>query len=391
MSEFRPFLDREAHRVDADPGALDGVLRRAGRRRLVRRVTTGAVALAVAGASLGLAFAAFRPDRRADLAGPVVGPTPSSPAPVVPGILVSDGSSTEGADEFTAAFLRGEAAARYISVTVPATHRAVTTIHCHPNRETEALRLRDEFFPGAELRPRVDPDTLLVTVGDDFVQDNGTLFEDFMTVRSFMTRRVEGSGAEALLSEDVAGAYAEGTEGLDLYAYAEGGRFDVRSIYRAEGGISIATVLMQGTAGRKAETLTVGDSADGRRQIVAALVAPVPERGDPDVTYIKVRLFVDGFLEARRERSGAGTYLGEDARAAYAARENGLNLLAYAIGPGVVDARVVRTEQVAPHRYRVVIRFDLEGPDTPPVYETLLIGWRGGDEFEVLDAERGRP
>ncbi len=100
---------------------------------------------------------------------------------------------------------------------------------------------------------------------------------------------------------------------------------------------------------------------------------------------------MEGFLEARRQRSGAGTYLGEDARAAYASHERGLDLLGYAAGPGPVDARIVSYDKLSPDRHRVVIRFNVSGPNTPAVWETLLVGWGGGDVFVVIDAERGRP
>lgn len=274
MAELGPFLDDEARRVHADPGALDEVMRRAEHRRRIRRTATATLALAVAGASLSLAYAAFRPDPEAQPAGPAPGPTSSPTGEVVPGLVISNGSSTNAASRFAAALLVGEAVVPdVVVVSPPATHRAVTTIHCHPTREAEALRLRDEFFPGAELRPRIDPDTILVTVGDDFVRDNRTMFRDFMTVRRFMTRRTEGSGAEAFLSEDAARDYAQRAGGLDLYAYAEGGRFEVTSIYRAQDGRSIAAVRILGTARNTSESLTVGDAEpeDGRAEILAAV------------------------------------------------------------------------------------------------------------------------
>src|SRR5688572_11675851 len=107
MSEFRPFLDREARQVHGDPGALDAVLRRAERRRTMHRAAAGAVALAIAGGSLGLAYAAFRPDREVRPIGPVPGPTPSVvPSPhAIAGLLISNGSSTEAAAEFAVAIL----------------------------------------------------------------------------------------------------------------------------------------------------------------------------------------------------------------------------------------------------------------------------------------------
>jgi hypothetical protein len=79
MSDLRDFMDGEARRVRARDDALDGVLRRAERRRTVRRVATGAIALAIAGAGFGLAYGAFRPaDLKPGGTGPVPGPTPSA-------------------------------------------------------------------------------------------------------------------------------------------------------------------------------------------------------------------------------------------------------------------------------------------------------------------------
>jgi hypothetical protein len=276
MSELRGPLDREARNVRADPRALDEVLRRAERRRRTRRIATGAVALAVAGGSLGLAYAAFRPGSDPHPAArPVPGPTTTpevEPAPIA--VIVANGSDTEAAAEFAAALLVGEAVAPdVVMVTRPAIHRDVTTIHCHPAREAEAVRLRDEFFPGAVLRPRIDPRALLVTVGDDFVRDNRAMFEHYMTVRGFMHRRTQGSGAEAFLAEAAARDYAEGVGGLDLYAYAEGGRFLVTSIFRTQEENSIAAVRIVGPARNKVESITVGDAEpqDGRPKVLAAV------------------------------------------------------------------------------------------------------------------------
>jgi hypothetical protein len=395
MSDLRGPLDNEAGRVHADPRALDEVIHRAERRRRARRIATGAVALAVAGGSLGLAYAAFRPgsDPR-PAARPIPGPTITPAVERVPlGVIVANGSDTEAAAEFAAALLVGEAVTPEVVVaTPPATPRDVTTIHCHPAREEEALQLRDEFFPGAVLRPRIDPRTLLVTVGDDFVRDNRAMFEHYMTVRGFMHRRTQGSGAEAYLSEAAARDYAERVGGLDLYAYAEGGRFQVTSIFGTQDETSIAAVRIMGPNRNRVESITVGDAEpqDGRLEILsAALAGQVTETG-PAPTSDQVTAFVEAFLEARHDRSGAGTYLGEDARAAYAAHERGLDLLGYAAGPGPVEARIVAYDKLSPERHRVAVRFDAAGEDPPVVWETLLIGWKGEDILVVLDAERGR-
>jgi hypothetical protein len=394
MSEFRPFLDREARRVHADPGALEAVLRRAERRRTWRRAAAGAVALAIAGGSLGLAYAAFRPDREARPARePVPGPTPIPQAMPGPSVLVTSASATEGAAEFAAAILTAagsppevvDISYRDSAGAEDAEEAQGTTIFCHPTVEGLAVTLRDRFFPGADLQGRIDPDTIVVAVGDDFIRDNGTMFENFMTVRSFMTRRAEGNGAEAFLSDDAAREFAEGTNGLSLYGYTEGARFWVAALHPGEDDTAVAEVRIV-AHGTGSERLTVGDRdpRDGVPEILAAEIGVLPGPALPEV-----EAFVEGFLDARRLRSGAGAYLGEDARTAYASHEGGLDLLGYAAGPGPVDARIVAYDKLSPDRHRVAVRFDAAGEDSPVVWETLLIGWLGADQFVVLDAERG--
>jgi hypothetical protein len=114
-----------------------------------------------------------------------------------------------------------------------------------------------------------------------------------------------------------------------------------------------------------------------------ALIAATPP------AFLEIRAFVNDFLQARRTASGAGTYLGEDARTAYAGHEGGLDLLGYATRAD--RARVVSYDKLSPDRHRVTVRFNVAGPDSGVVWETLLIGWLGGDAIVVLDAERGRP
>lgn len=53
MPDLHDSLDDEARRVWSEPGALDAVLDRVSRRRRVKRIATGALALVVAGAGFG--------------------------------------------------------------------------------------------------------------------------------------------------------------------------------------------------------------------------------------------------------------------------------------------------------------------------------------------------
>jgi hypothetical protein len=215
------------------------------------------------------------------------------------------------------------------------------------------------------------------------------MFELYTTVRSFMTLRVEGSGAEALLSDDAADQYANAQGGLSLYGYAEHAAFQIEALNPGEDDSVVALVhVVTPESGDilASELLTVGDHdpEDGRAEILAA------ER----TLFDQVRAFVRRFLEARRLASGAGTYLGEDAREAYASHENGLDLLGYAASERVGSARMVQYDKVSPERHQVGVLFvSRPAPGEPGptrIYETLTIEPLD-DGFVVADAERGRP
>lgn len=405
MSEFRPFLDREAQEIDPQPGAFDGVLRRAERRRSARRVATAVVALVLAGGGIGLAYATLGPDRGGRPTGqpvdrtrvrPVPGPTHTPRANVVPGLVIGNQSSVDGAAEFAIALLASDGIEA--DLTLLRAERKdidVTTINCHPARESDALALQDAYFPGAELHPRIDPDSVLISVGNDFIESNRTMFANFIAVRSFMTRRVEGAGAEAFLSDEAAREFATG--GLSLYDYAVGGAFAIQALHPSEEDGAVADVLVFSSAKSRAvamERLTVGDldPEDGTPEILAAELTEDRSGGAIGPGADDVESFVEAFLRARRSASGAGTYLGADARRAYASHEDGLDLLGYAAGDALTKPRVVRYDKLSPVRHRVVVRFALtDSTGRRVVWETLLIGWRQGNVFTVLNVERGRP
>ncbi|MGH2655301.1 MAG: LytR C-terminal domain-containing protein [Actinomycetota bacterium] len=385
MPDLYDFLDDEARRVRSEPGALGAVLDRAGRRRRTRRVATGGLALAVAGAGIGLAYAAFRPARQAQPGGfPVPGPSFSaSPGPRL--VSVVNSSAIEGAADFAAAVMAAEGVGVDVVEVAPSGNPSdVTRIHRHPAHEEEAIRLRDRFFSGAELRPRIDPEVIEIRVGRDFIESRPVLFEQFAAVRSFMTRRLEGSGAEAFLSDDATRQYGSGQGGLALYeGVAEAPFFAIREIASGEDETAVAIV----TTGNRTERLTVGDHdpEDVRPEILAA------ELLSPRQRFEEVRAFVRGFLEARQEASGAGTYLGEDAREAYASHQDGLDLLRYAADEDLMGARIIRYTRLGPNRYEVLARFTLGRPVEPlRVYELLTIEPLGEDGLVVADAERVR-
>jgi hypothetical protein len=381
MPDLHDFLDDEARRVRSEPSALGAVLDRANRRRRARRVAAGVLALAVASAGFGLAYAAFRPSRTVEPGGlPVPGPSVSA-SPEIRTITVTNGSGIEGAAEFAAAVMAGEGVTIRTVEAASGHANDVTTIHRHPIREEEAIRLRDRFFPEAELLPRIDPEVIEVRDGGDFIDARPALFERFALVRSFMTRRLEGDGAEAFLSDDAARQYEAGEDGLSLYSEVEDAPFfSIRQISPQENDTAVAVVA----AGVRTEQLTVGDGdpQDGRLEILEAELVP------PD-PYEEVRAFVRGFLEARREASGAGTYLGEDARGAYASHEDGIDLLRYAANEKLIQARVIRYTRLGQNRYEILVRFTLGRPIEPlRVYELLTIDRLGEDGLVVADAER---
>jgi hypothetical protein len=385
MPDLYDFLDDEARRVRSEPGALDALLDRASRRRRSKRIATGALALAVAAGGIGLALAAFRPARQAQPGGfPVPGPSVSaSPGPHL--VSVVNSSAIEGAADFAAAVMAAEGVGVDVVEVAPSGHPSdVTRIHRHPAHEEEAIRLRDRFFSGAELRPRIDPEVIEIRVGRDFIESRLVLFEQFAAVRSFMTRRLEGSGAEAFLSDAAARQYGSGQGGLALYeGVAEAPFFAIREIASGEDETAVAIV----TAGSRTERLTVGDHdpEDVRPEILAA------ELLSPRQRFEEVRAFVRGFLEARREASGAGTYLGEDAREAYASHEDGLDLLRYAADEDLTTARVIRYTMFGPNRYEILVVFTLGRPLEPLlVYELLTVERMGEDGFIVADAKRVR-
>src|SRR5919108_5368650 len=355
------FLDDEARRLRSEPGALGAVVERAKRRRRTRRLVTGTVALILAAGGIGLTYAAFVPGMPTRPGvGPVPGPTPTASPWVITGLIISNQSDTEGAAEFAAALLAGE------RVVTEATQlgggegsRETTAIYCHPNREAEAIELRNRFFPGADLFPRITEDQIEVRIGDDFVRGHRHLFNLYITARSFMTRRVEGSGAEAFLPADVAEEYEREGSGLSLYAYTMGGAFRITALVPWEYGhvwaeVDIVTPESGEVIASERILLFNVDPADRSGEILDVEAVRPP---DPGVE--QIRIFVRQFLRARRHASGAGAFLGEDARDAYASNEDGLDLLRYATSDDLLGTHIVGFDKLSPERSLVRVQFSL--------------------------------
>jgi hypothetical protein len=285
MSELRPYLDREAGRVRTDPGALDAVTRRAERRRAIRRVTSGVVALAVAGGSIGLAYAAFRTDGEGRPAGqPVPAPTPTggqaTPEPLPIEILSGTENDTPAA--YVAARLAGEGHAIReggydVVLTGTATHQPPhTVILCPPMFDHEASLLQQALFPTARIDGALpDEDVALrIILGRDLEeQDDGGL-EAFDVAEAFMGfRALRDDRAHRFLSDLAADQYHRGEGGLELFGYAEGG-YELTALSPAESGAFavVARIFERGSDRVRIETLAVGDQdpEDGTPEILSA-------------------------------------------------------------------------------------------------------------------------
>ncbi|HYZ10452.1 MAG TPA: hypothetical protein VE962_00995, partial [Actinomycetota bacterium] len=106
----------------------------------------------------------------------------------------------------------------------------------------------------------------------------------------------------------------------------------------------------------------------------------------PDPGVEQIRIFVRQFLRARRHASGAGAFLGEDARDAYASHEDGLDLLGYATSDDLLGTHIVGFDKLSPERSLVRVRFSLPGRD---IFESLTVERLGQTILVIADAERG--
>jgi hypothetical protein len=276
MPDLGDLLDDEASRVRGGPGALDAVLRRAGRRRRTRRIASGVLALALAGGAFGLAYAAFRPSGRPTPAGrPIPGPsvTPTSDDATPPPLRLRllNGARVETLANSTALRLESEAPLErgYLVVEhgFAQTHRAVTGIFCPPYLDVEAERLRDWLFPGAEIHGAIPNDRyeLTVILGEDYAARNERQTAAYALFTDFLDRRAIGSGAEELLSPDAAALFRQRYGGLSLYGYT------------TQPGTEVALVgLIRETAGYRA-IVRISREGSNRLRYEQLRVEPGPE------------------------------------------------------------------------------------------------------------------
>jgi hypothetical protein len=271
MSDLHADLDREARRVSAEYDALTEVRERAGRNRLVRRVATGALALVIGGAGLGLAYAAFRsPSAGRPAAGPTSSPTPgptptsddATPPPVR--IVIEDRTGLSKTLPYAFAWIeaRGRGAhhggydvgdahhsgfdsvGQPVAPTLTGEPIPITTIYCDLQYEAEALRMRELLFPGAHIarerpdegvRVAYDPEPLLtVALGQDFATLHSQAIDAFEFVSEFgLSRAARSERAFTFVTGEVHRAYEDGEVGLSMYGYAEHRPFEVGLVIRA--------------------------------------------------------------------------------------------------------------------------------------------------------------
>jgi hypothetical protein len=227
-------MDDEARRVRGSDHALDAVVRRADRRRVIRRATGTFLALAIAAGGIGLAYATFQPGGTQRPAGgptigPTPGPTPSGDAatPAAIEVEVANASTDPRVPTYVASFIevrgRGVHHGGYRMVSSVETEGSeVTTVLYEPGFEAEAERMSTRLFSGAATAPDgiAGGAPLRVVVGQDFAERHATAVEAFELVRRFGAERTEPGRADLFLGPDAA-TYYHGSDG-GLYGYAKG-------------------------------------------------------------------------------------------------------------------------------------------------------------------------
>jgi hypothetical protein len=263
------------------------VLDRAGRRRRTKRFATGALALVVAGAGFGLAYAAFRPTRQVEPGGlPVPGPTPSPrsvPTPDPLPIEILSGTASETPAAYLAARLAGDGRSireggYAVVLTGRATHQPPRTlILCPPQFDHEAAALEQTMLPGAHIQGALpDEDVALrIILGEDFERTHEGGLKAFDVVDTFMRfRELEDDRAHRFLSDVAADQYHRGEGGLELFGYTDGG-YRIIAMSQGEPGGATWLVVVRMFDRRsdlpRHETLTVGPiDAAGTGLVIAS-------------------------------------------------------------------------------------------------------------------------
>jgi hypothetical protein len=295
MTDMHDDLDREARRVIADPDALGGVRRRADKHRLVHRVATGALALAIGGAGIGLAYAAFRsPSSGRPAAGPSASPTPG-PTPTQGGatsltaptleVLNATGENLSQVARYAILRFRDAEPVRPLQlVTISDSERAQTTsqILCNSAYADHAAGIEQALLPGAQIGdlPSDAQTDMQIILGQDFSDRELDGVRAYEFVRKFMVARHTNKGAEKFLTENAARQYSSGEGGLSLYEYDQG-THDITGIHRDSNSSSFLVVVRipqwpnpePGKSNTSAyETLEVGGVQDGPDGSVRLLI-----------------------------------------------------------------------------------------------------------------------
>jgi hypothetical protein len=272
MGEFRDRLDQEARRVSGQAGALDGVMRRAGRRRVRRQVVTGVLALAIAGGSFALAVAAFRGPGTAQ---PAVGPSPSDPVEV---------RVVAGGDPGIAAAVASSLREAGYDILADVAHAGrpdrTTTIACPPWFDDEALAIANHLGVEAKIvgaLPKSDYD-LTVYIGSDYTRAAIEELEGF--IEGFVAAR------DGLAAEEYVGVarrdYFETSNRAkprrnELFLYGDGGvlryRVDdvdrlMESRWRAD--VRITWGRLDRCVRHAVERLTIWEPSDGTFRLLDA-------------------------------------------------------------------------------------------------------------------------
>jgi hypothetical protein len=305
MSELKRSMEREAARVRAEEHAMQSVMARAARRRTARRAGGIVLALAIAGMSLGLAYAAFRPG---DISRPatIPSPLPSSdvqrvaPIPADTSLFIDDRTGVRGLDARVSRILSdlfgGAIAASWLENPSPEEIAQQSQIRYAPGSEEAARQLAERFFPGApvtaatkEIYLSEQPMDVELVLGADYTSyEPLTLRLDIVEfMESFVESRNDGSGAESFLAATATERYEEHQDGLQLYSYwPEGQTFELQG---APAVFSDGRVLVEVSA----------------RQRPPPLEDPDQDELDPDLAVIREEILL--------ERQGDGRLLVIDA------------------------------------------------------------------------------
>jgi hypothetical protein len=218
---------------------------------------------------------------------PVPGPTPTSddatPAPIR--IVVDDRTGAQNAFPYVFGWIesrgpgthhggydlgdadanRDDVEGNAVAPTLTADPIPITRIYYEPGQKTEADRIQQLLFPGAEIGPPptdeevnvayADQQPLLrVELGEDFVERHAELIRAFNFLWDFGFMREAGSpNAESFVTEEIARKYEEDRY-LSMYEYAEGRSSEVGFTGVPEDGLSNVDFFLNFSDGCKFNT-----------------------------------------------------------------------------------------------------------------------------------------